>query len=143
MDLRHAARVLRRRSADPQKEVSAMDAVLVTGGSGFFGDVLKARLLAEGFRCVNVDLQRDVSSHPALVSIQGDIRNVALLDRLFAEHRFGAVFHCAAMLAHDTLSRDVLWSHNVDGTKVVARLAAHYGVPKVVYISSNCRWVTP
>jgi UDP-glucose 4-epimerase len=120
-----------------------MDAVLVTGGSGFFGDVLKARLLADGFRCVNVDLQRDVCRHPALVSIQGDIRNVVLMDRLFAEHNFSAVFHCAAMLAHDRPSRDVLWSHNVDGTIVVARLAALYGVPKVVYISSNCLWVTP
>jgi UDP-glucose 4-epimerase len=33
--------------------------VLVTGGSGFFGGVLKRRLLAEGFAVTNIDLVRD------------------------------------------------------------------------------------
>ena len=74
--------------------------VLVTGGSGFFGGVLKRRLLSEGFAVTNVDLVRDEDSHPALTSVQGDIRDAPLLARIFAEHGFKAVFHCAAMLAH-------------------------------------------
>ena len=120
-----------------------MNTVLVTGGSGFFGDVMKTRLLAEGFCCVNVDLRADTARHPALVSIQGDIRDAALLERLFREHCFAAVFHCAAILAHDAHHRDALWSSNVDGTVIVARLAQLHGVPKIVYISSNCLWAAP
>jgi nucleoside-diphosphate-sugar epimerase len=120
-----------------------MSAVLITGGSGFFGGVLKARLLAEGFDCVNVDLQPDPVEHPALVSIQGDIRDTALLERLFAEYRFSAVFHCAAILAHDVQQRGSLWTSNVAGTVEIARLTARHDVPKIVYISSNCLWTAP
>jgi hypothetical protein len=44
--------------AMPQQEV------LVTGGSGFFGGVLKRRLLAEGFAVTNIDLVRDEDAGP-------------------------------------------------------------------------------
>jgi len=49
--------------------------VFVTGGSGFFGGVLKRRLLAEGFAVTNIDLVRDEDVHEALTSIQGDLRD--------------------------------------------------------------------
>jgi nucleoside-diphosphate-sugar epimerase len=120
-----------------------MEHVFVTGGSGFFGETLKARLLADGRRCVNVDLQPDAMRHPALVSVQGDICDRELIERLFAEYRFTAVFHCAALLAHDVHDRARLWSCNVDGTASIARLAAWHEVPKVVFISSNCLWAAP
>src|SRR5437660_5707445 len=120
-----------------------METVLVTGGSGFFGDVLKARLLADGFRVVSVDLRADGSAHPALESVEGDVRDGALLARLFAEHRFAAVFHCAAVLAHDVQHRDALWSSNVDGTAVIAQLVRRSHVGKLIYTSSNCLWTEP
>jgi UDP-glucose 4-epimerase len=114
--------------------------VLVTGASGFFGGVLKRRLLAEGFAVTNIDLVRDEDEDPALTSIQGDIRNEALLAQTFAEHRFEAVFHCAAMLAHDVKDKTLLWTSNVDGTRLVAEAAVAAGVTRFVNISSNCLW---
>jgi nucleoside-diphosphate-sugar epimerase len=114
--------------------------VLVTGGSGFFGGVLKRRLLSEGFAVTNIDLVRDDDAHPALTSVQGDIRDAELLARLFAEHRFEAVFHCAAMLAHDVTDEKMLWTSNVDGTQRLAEAAVAAGVQKFVFISSNCLW---
>jgi len=117
-----------------------MKEVLVTGASGFFGGVLKRRLLAEGFAVTNIDLVRDEDSHPALTSIQGDIRDAELLARTFAEHKFVAVFHCAAMLAHDVQDDKLLWTSNVDGTRLVAEAALAAGVLKFVFISSNCLW---
>ncbi|HEX4155699.1 MAG TPA: NAD-dependent epimerase/dehydratase family protein [Acidobacteriaceae bacterium] len=114
--------------------------VLVTGGSGFFGGVLKRRLLAEGFAVVNIDLVRDEDAHPALTSVQVDIRDAATLARLFAEHRFEAVFHCAAMLAHDVTDEQMLWSSNVDGTRRLGEAAVAAGVRRFVFISSNCLW---
>jgi nucleoside-diphosphate-sugar epimerase len=114
--------------------------VLVTGGSGFFGGVLKRRLLSEGFAVTNIDLVRDEDSHAALASVQGDIRDTELLTRLFAEHRFEAVFHCAAMLAHDVTDEKMLWTSNVDGTQRLAEAAAAAGVHKFIFISSNCLW---
>ncbi|MDP8975708.1 MAG: NAD-dependent epimerase/dehydratase family protein [Actinomycetota bacterium] len=117
-----------------------MTTALITGGAGFFGGVLARRLLDEGFQCVSVDLQPDPLTHPRLHSIVGDVRDEAVLERLFSEYRFDAVFHCAAILAHVVVPKDFLWSSNVDGTRMVARLAAAHQVPKLVFISSNCLW---
>jgi UDP-glucose 4-epimerase len=58
-----------------------MQEILVTGASGFFGGVLKRRLLAEGFAVTNIDLVRDEDMDAALTSIQGDIRDAPLLER--------------------------------------------------------------
>jgi UDP-glucose 4-epimerase len=115
--------------------------VLVTGASGFFGGVLKRRLLAEGFAVTNIDLVRDEDAGAVgLTSVQGDIRDAGLLKRTFAEHKFGAVFHCAAMLAHDVKDDTLLWTSNVDGTRRVAEAALAAGVTRFVNISTNCLW---
>jgi nucleoside-diphosphate-sugar epimerase len=120
-----------------------MTSVLVTGGSGFFGGVLKRRLLDDGVSCVSLDLHPDADVHPALISVRGDVRDTALLDSLFARHQFSAVFHCAALLAHDIDDRDLLWSSNVDGTAAIAEAAKRHGNPRIVFISSNCLWASP
>jgi UDP-glucose 4-epimerase len=114
--------------------------VLVTGGAGFFGGVLKQRLLDEGFHCVSLDLHTDGTSLPRLDNVRGDIRDEALLNRLFSEHRFEAVFHCAAILAHAVSDEDFLWTSNVDGTEALVRQCADHGVGKLVFTSSNCLW---
>jgi UDP-glucose 4-epimerase len=117
-----------------------MAEVLVTGGSGFFGGILKRELLHRGFSVTNLDLVRDPEEHPALTSVRGDIRDGELLDSVFASRPFSAVFHVAAMLAHGGVSREVLWTSNVDGTRNLAEAARRHGVRKFVFTSSNCLW---
>ncbi len=117
-----------------------MQTVLITGGSGFFGGLLKRRLLDQGFTCTNIDLVADPDTHPNLTSIQGDIRNPAVLHQLFTEHQFAAVFHCAAQLAHDAIDDHLLWTSNVDGTRNLAEAARSAAVRKFIFISSNCLW---
>ncbi|HVW86653.1 MAG TPA: NAD-dependent epimerase/dehydratase family protein [Bryobacteraceae bacterium] len=117
-----------------------MKNVLITGGSGFFGGILKRRLLSEGTRVVNIDLQRDDDHHPLLTSIQGDIRNESLLKGIYRENGFDAVFHCAAILAHAVKDQNFLWTSNVDGTRAVAEGARASGVRNLVFTSSNCLW---
>jgi len=115
--------------------------VLVTGGSGFFGGVLKRRLLREGNTVVNIDLEPDEDSLPGLTSIQGDLRDAALLNRTFTEHRFDAIYHVAAQLAHGMkLDEQLLWTSNVDATRLLAENARAAGVRPFVFISSNCLW---
>lgn len=118
-----------------------MSHVLVTGSSGFFGGILKRRLLREGHTVVNIDLEQDEDVLDGLVSIQGDLRNADLVKRTFAEHRFDAVYHIAAQLAHGMkMDKDLLWTSNVDATRLLAETARSAGVRPFIFISSNCLW---
>jgi UDP-glucose 4-epimerase len=119
-----------------------MSHVLVTGASGFFGGVLKRRLLREGHTVVNIDLEPDEDSLPGLTSIQGDLRDAALLDRIFAEHRFDAIYHVAAQLAHGKMDEHLLWTSNVDATRLLAEHARAAGIRPFVFVSTNCLWAS-
>lgn len=113
---------------------------LVTGGSGFFGGILKRHLLDLGWDVINVDLVKDDDAHPRLTSHQGDIRDRALLEKAAKDKHVDAVFHCAAILAHAVKDNDFLWGSNVDGTRTIAEFAKVHGIKKLVFTSSNCLW---
>jgi len=117
-----------------------MKTVMVTGGAGFFGGVLKRVLLDAGYRCISVDICPDEDEHPNLVKERVDIRNASELDRIFKSEPLDGVMHCAAMLAHGSEDRGNLWSSNVDGTRVLAEAMRKHGVKQLVFTSSNCLW---
>ncbi len=120
-----------------------MSHVLLTGGAGFYGGVLKRRLLAEGNTVVSVDLEMDQDTHPGLTSIQGDLRDRTLVKKLFASHRYDAVYHVAAQLAHGMkIDKNLLWTSNVDATQLLAECAREAGVKPFIFISSNCLWAS-
>ncbi|HEY2177191.1 MAG TPA: NAD(P)-dependent oxidoreductase [Caulobacteraceae bacterium] len=117
-----------------------MSAVLITGGAGFFGSILSQRLLADGVKCVILDLETPEFIHPGLTTVKGDIRDARLVDELFAAWRFRTVYHCAAILAHAVKDKAFLWESNVDGTANIASAAARWGTDTIVFLSSNCLW---
>lgn len=114
--------------------------VLITGGAGFFGGLLKQTLLKNGFDCISVDLENDDYTHSNLISIKCDIRDRNTLENIFRENKFDAIFHCAAILAHSVNDKKFLWESNVTGTLNIAELTKKYKVPKVIFTSSNCLW---
>ncbi|MBQ8980426.1 MAG: NAD(P)-dependent oxidoreductase [Eubacterium sp.] len=117
-----------------------MGKYLITGGAGFFGTIMKKTLLERGDFCVSIDLEPDDYAHENFVAIQGDIRNITLLDELFSKYDFDAVFHFAAMLAHEKKALKELWSSNVDGTQNVLDMCIKHNVNKIIFTSSNCLW---
>lgn len=119
-----------------------MPRILITGGSGFFGGILKRRLLDEGFSCINLDLVPDADHHSNLISYQGDLRDKSLLAALFRDQQIFAVMHCAALLAHGSIPEKELWTSNVDGTHNIAESCRNNGVHKLVFISTNCLWAS-
>lgn len=117
-----------------------MKTILVTGGAGFFGGVLRQEILDRGNRCVSVDICPDGQEHANLASHQIDIRDRAALDRVFASERIDGVAHCAAILAHGCKDNDYLWTSNVEGTRNVAECMRKHGVRQMVFTSTNCLW---
>jgi nucleoside-diphosphate-sugar epimerase len=97
-------------------------------------------LLNEGHDVISVDLLPPTLRHSRLSSVIGDIRDRECLDGIFLGRKPNAVFHCAALLAHGSISAADLNSHNVEGTRVLADAVAAAGVKKLVYLSSNCLW---
>lgn len=117
-----------------------MSEYLVTGGSGFLGSLLVRKLLDDGHEVTNIDLLPSEMEHPRLTNVVGDIRDRAALDAIYTRSKPDAVFHCAALLAHGSITEAELMSHNAHGTEVLAEATADAGVPKLVYLSSNCLW---
>jgi len=84
-----------------------MARVLVTGGAGFIGSHVSERLLASGDEVLVLDNFNDFydprikrANAAALGGariVEGDIRDAALVARVFAEHRPDALVHLAAM----------------------------------------------
>lgn len=114
--------------------------IFITGGAGFFGELLKNEFLNKGAFCVSIDLEKDNNFNKNLVAYQEDIRSLETLESIFSKYKFNAIFHCAAILAHSVKDKKLLWTSNVDGTRNIAELAKKYKVPKVVFTSSNCLW---
>lgn len=117
-----------------------MKTYLITGGAGFYGSILKEELLKDGAFCVSIDLEADGYKAENFIAIQGDIRDTKLLKEVFGKYQFDAIFHCAALLAHEVKDADKLWTSNVDGTRNIVQFAIENQCKKLLFISSNCLW---
>ena len=117
-----------------------MKTYLITGGAGFYGTILKKELLNDGAFCVSIDLESDDYKHENFVAIKGDIRDTKLLEEICEKYKFDAIFHCAALLAHEVKNKDDLWTSNVDGTKNIVEFSIKNKCKKIMFISSNCLW---
>jgi UDP-glucuronate 4-epimerase len=125
--------------------------VLVTGGAGFIGSHLVAALLAGGRRVVVLDdfddfydpaLKRAnvaAVTGPGLTVVEGDIRDGALVDRLFADSGFDSVIHLAARAGvRPSIEQAQLYtSVNLDGTTCLLEAARRHRVSRFVFGSSS------
>jgi UDP-glucose 4-epimerase len=117
-----------------------MKTLVVTGGAGFFGGILKRQVLDRGDRCISVDTCPDEDEHPNLLKVQLDLRDAEAVSRLFGSERIDGVIHCAAVLAHGAVDSRDLRSSNVDGTRNVAEAMRRNRIQHLVFTSTNCLW---
>ena len=124
------------------------DKILVTGGAGYIGSHTTLALLEAGFEVVVLDNLCNSSPESLLrvericgkapVFVQGDIRDRALLDELFAAHKIGAVLHFAGLKAVGESVQQPLdyYANNVAGSVTLCQAMAAAGVFHLVFSSS-------
>ncbi len=121
--------------------------ILLIGGAGYIGSHMLLRLAQARWRATTLD---DLSSgHASAVHwgtlIAGDVGDAALLDRLFAAHRFDAVMHfaarieVAASLAHPL----EYYRNNVQATLTLLEAMRRHGVLRLVFSSTAATFGQP
>ena len=125
-----------------------MQTILVTGGAGYIGSHTVLRLLEDGHPVVVLDnlsngsreaLRRvEALTGRQVVFEEGDIRDGALLDRLFTEHDVGAVIHFAGLKAVGESVAQPLryYDCNVTGSLRLLEAMDRAGVRNLVFSSS-------
>lgn len=131
------------------------ETLLLTGATGYIASHTWVALLNAGYHVVGLD--NLCNSSPAVIErlatitgqsphfVQGDVRDRALLDRLFAEHRISAVIHFAALKAvGESVSQPLAYySNNLDGLLTVCAAMGAAGVKQLVFSSSATVYGNP
>ncbi len=129
--------------------------ILVTGGAGYIGSHTCVELLAKGHEVVIVD--NFVNASPKSVErvrkisgknaelYEGDIRDSALLDEIFASHKIDWVIHFAGLKAvGESCAKPVeYYDNNIGGTLVLLQAMRKAGCKKIVFSSSATVYGTP
>jgi len=116
--------------------------ILVTGGAGFIGSHVADALLAQGHEVAIID---DLSTGrrenvPAAATFhEGDIRDAALLTRIFDQHKPEIVSHQAAQTSVSISTREPLRdaSINVLGTLELLQQCVRTKVDRIVFASTG------
>jgi len=114
--------------------------ILITGGSGFIGSHIVDRLLPRGDKVLVIDNyatgRRDnLSPHPNLTVIEGDIANRDLVNQVFDEFKPDRVVHAAASYKDPNNWYEDART-NVVGTAIVTQAAEMTKVKRLIYFQT-------
>ena len=122
--------------------------VLVTGGAGYIGSHTCLELLQGGYGVVVVDnlcnsnpksLERvQELAGKTLKFYQGDVRDEALLNKIFKENSIDCVIHFAGLKAvGESVEKPwMYYDNNLNATLVLTKAMTNAGVKKIIFSSS-------
>jgi UDP-glucuronate 4-epimerase len=130
-------------------------AILVTGAAGFIGSHVSVALLGRGDAVIGLDnfdpyydparkranlaeIARE-APNAAFTLVEGDLRDRALIMRLFREHEFTTVVHLGAMAGVRASCEEpqLYFDVNVGGTLNLLDAARGHGAPNIVFASTS------
>lgn len=118
--------------------------ILVTGGSGYFGEVLVKKHLQLGDRVFILDINKPDFHHENLSFIESDINAKDLTNKITSQNNsvFDIIHHNVAQvpLAKD---KKKFWQVNKEGTENLLKSAQELGAKKVIYVSSSAVYGIP
>lgn len=109
--------------------------ILITGCSGFYGELLVDYLKEKGVECYGIDM---LQSKNILGSnfIEGNILSTDL-NLAFKGIAFDAIIHLATMIDFAVESQENLFENNVQSTKKIINFSLENGCKRIVFTSSN------
>jgi nucleoside-diphosphate-sugar epimerase len=113
---------------------------LVTGGSGFLGNLVARRLLERGEDVSILDIWRDAAHPKDIPFINCDIRDRVGVAR--AMRGIDIVHHNVALVPL-TKSGENFWDVNVNGSQIAAEEATKAGVKAFIHMSSSALYGSP
>jgi nucleoside-diphosphate-sugar epimerase len=113
---------------------------LITGGSGFVGNLVARRLHERGEQVRILDIWSDPSRPPEIEYVEASVLNRAAVAQAMAG--VDVVHHNAALVAQTDAGADY-WQVNVEGSRIVAEEAAKAGVQAIIHTSSTAVFGIP
>jgi nucleoside-diphosphate-sugar epimerase len=113
---------------------------LVTGGSGFLGNLIARRLLERGEQVTILDLWEDPTRPSEIAFVKADIRD---RDAVAKAMQGVDIVHHNVALVPLTKSGAKFWEVNVDGSRIAAEEAARAGVKSFIHMSSSAIFGIP
>ena len=122
--------------------------VLVTGGAGYIGSHTCVELLNSGYGVIVID--NLCNSNPKaldrvreltgkeLTFYEGDVRDEALLTKIFASHQIGCVIHFAGLKAvGESVAKPwEYYDNNLNSTLVLTKVMEEVGMKNIIFSSS-------
>ncbi|APH05782.1 UDP-glucose 4-epimerase GalE [Bacillus weihaiensis] len=115
--------------------------ILVLGGAGYIGSHAVYQLIDQDEDVVVVDnllTGHEDAIHPKATFYQGDIRDKAFLQSVFAKEQINGVIHFAASsLVGESMTNPIKYfDNNVYGTQVLLDVMIEFGVKNIVFSST-------
>lgn len=122
--------------------------VLVTGGAGYIGSHAVLALVDRGWPvCVvdNLTTGFRFAIPEGVPLYEGDIEDAALLARIFAEQKVGAVMHFAgSIIVPESVANPLKYYHNnTSKTRALIAAAVEAGVPHFIFSSTAATYGIP
>jgi len=129
-----------------------METILITGAAGFIGSHLTERLLSLGYQIIGLDnfdpfydpaIKRKnaalFDANPRFTLLEGDIRDLPFLEKIFASHRIDKIVHLAARAGvRPSIQFPLLYEEvNIKGTLNLLEMSRAKSIKQFVFASSS------